>query len=164
MNAFGINSPHIHNYSVDGTTPKVVPYSKKHYIRTLERIRELGISSFGFRRSEVKYLPQLIHPDEELGGIVQGRSSSGHAMLAATDRRIIFLDTKPLFVKSEDISYFAVAGLSVEWIAWSGTLILHTRLGDFKFRVRDRRAAEIFRSYVELRCLEHQQPAMTQSV
>jgi len=154
MSAFHANSPQIHSYTTNGAVPKIVSQSRANYIRVLQRLRELGVRKFGFKWSEVRYLPQLIHPTEQVGGVVQGRSKDGHVLLAATDKRVIFLDTKPLFVRSEDISYDAISALTLEWMGVSGALTMHTRLGDFKLKINNRRTAEIFRSFVEQRCIE----------
>jgi hypothetical protein len=118
-------------------------------------LRRLGVSAWGMRKTETQYLPELIHSGEQIGGVVYGHSDAGSIMLVATDRRILYVDTKPLFKKSEDISYEVVAGITLEWVGLSGTLILHTRMGDFKVRTMNRKAAKTFREYLERRCIEH---------
>lgn len=154
MSGLYAKSPRIHRYSTSSAVPLAKPQPRSNYVRVLERLRDLGMSRFGFMYSEVRYLPQLIGRDEHIGGVIQGRGENGHIMLAATDRRVLFLDTKPLFIHSEDISYESIAAITFEWIGFSGTMILHTRLGDFKLRVTNRKTAEIFRSYVERRCID----------
>lgn len=124
--------------------------------QTVRRLRQLGISWWSTHMSEARYLPRLLHPDEELGGVLYGWSGVGRIMLVATDRRIIYLDCKPLFVKSEDITYDVVAGITMEWLGPRGTLILHTRLGDFAVQTTNHGAAQIFHDYIDKRCIEHQ--------
>lgn len=124
--------------------------------RVFNDLRRVGVSAWGMRKTETHYLPELIHPGEQIGGAVYGHGEGGSAMLVATDRRILYIDTKPLFKKSEDISYDVVSGVTLEWVGLSGTLILHTRMVDIKVRTMNRRAARTFRGYVEGRCIEHQ--------
>ena len=122
-----------------------------------KRLAQLGMSKWGFLKSETRALAKLIHKNEFIGGVIFGHSKPGSVMLVATDRRIIYLDTKPLFLKSEEITYDVVAGITFEWVGHRGTVILHTRLGDFSISTLNKKAASIFRSYVELRCIEHEQ-------
>lgn len=122
--------------------------------RIYTELRRVGISNWGLQKSEVQYLPQLLHANETIGGVVQGHSKDGGVMLVATDRRIMYIDTKPLFKKCEDISYEVVSGITLEWVALSGTLILHTRMGDEQIRTTNSRAAAKFKAYVEERSIE----------
>lgn len=59
------------------------------------------VASYGFKprnvKSELKHLPQILHPEEELSGLLEGilkkvhtRAMNGIGMVIATDRRIIF--------------------------------------------------------------------------
>lgn len=128
--------------------------------RVFNDLRRVGVSAWGMRKTETHYLPELIHPGEQIGGAVYGHGEGGSAMIVATDRRILYIDTKPLFKKSEDISYDVVSGVTLEWVGLSGTLILHTRMVDIKVRTMNRKAARAFRGYVEGRCIEHQILAM----
>lgn len=132
---------------------------RKQYIR--EELKQLGLSWWGLHKSETNYLYHMIHTGESLGGVVYGHSGSelSSVMLVATDRRIILVDTKPLFAKSENISYDVVSGVTYEWVGVSGTIILHTRLGDISVRTMNRKSADIFHTYVEETYIEHQQKA-----
>lgn len=117
----------------------------------------LGMSRWGLLKSETRALYDILHPHENIGGVVFGHSEVGSIMLIASDIRVIYLDTKPFFKKTEDISYDVVAGITLEWIGMRGTIILHTRLGDFRVRTVNHKAADIFKKYVETRCIEHQE-------
>lgn len=128
--------------------------SLNHRIRVLEQLKQCGVSRWAFRHSEIAYLPQLIHPDEQIGGVSYGHSRDGFIVLVATDRRVIYLDKKPMLVRSEDIAYDSVAAITLQWVGLSGTVILHTRLGDFQIKTTSRSSAEIFKRYIENRCIE----------
>ncbi len=66
-----------------------------HTNRIKQELKDAGLTSYGLLNSESRYLPQLIHEDEHIGGVVYGKHKNGLAMLVATDRRVIFLDKKP---------------------------------------------------------------------
>ncbi len=134
-----------------------VPYSsKQRHIKRIQReLKDLGVSWWGLHKSETHYLYQLIHPEESIGGVVYGHYNAASIMLVATNRRIILLDTKPLFSKVEDITYDVVAGVTFEWVGIAGTVILHTRLGDIAVRTMNTKAARAFHDFVEQRCIEH---------
>lgn len=121
------------------------------------RLSALGMSKWGLLKSETRALYAILHPDEYVGGVVFGHSDTGSIMLIATDRRVIYLDTKPFFKQTEDLSYDVVAGITLEWLGMRGIVILHTRLGDFRIRTVNKKAAEIFTKYIEKRCIEHRE-------
>jgi hypothetical protein len=105
--------------------------------------------------TESRYLPSLIHTDEILGGVVFGKHADGYAMLVATDRRIIFLDKKPLFVNEDEMTYDVIGGISISRAGIGTTVTLHTRLKDYTLRTFNQESAQKFVHYIELRCLEH---------
>lgn len=119
-----------------------------------EQLVDAGITKNGLRRSEAKYLPHILHPDEFIGGAVFGRHPDGFALLVATDRRVIFLDTKPLFVNEDEISYDIVSGVSRGSVGIATTVTLHTRLKDFPVKTLNRQSAEKFVQYIEARKVE----------
>lgn len=71
-----------------------------HKKRIVKELKEAGMTPWGFLKMETKRLPEIIHEDEKIGGVVYGRTTGdkiGSAMLIATDKRVIFLDVKPFF-------------------------------------------------------------------
>lgn len=65
---------------------------------TKEKVNSF-VSSYGFKpvltKSEVKHLPNILHDDEDLLGIIEGelkigKTSNGYGVLIATDKRVIF--------------------------------------------------------------------------
>ncbi len=143
---------------VNGRKPRLQQLTGtiSHYDRVTQELRDLGVSKVALKRMESRYLPNIIHSDEHLGGVVYGHHEDGYAMLVATDRRIIFLDKKPLFVNEDEITYNVVSGISYGHAGFGTTVKLHTRIKDYTIRTYNKKCAESFVEYIESRCLEHE--------
>jgi hypothetical protein len=128
---------------------------KEHQQRVTQELKALGVTKLGLATSESHYLPHIIHPDEHLGGVVYGRHHDGFVMLIATDRRIIFLDNKPLYVNQDEINYYVVSGVSYKKAGVASTVTLHTRVKEYAIQTFNQKCAEGFVEYIEARCLEH---------
>lgn len=126
-----------------------------HARRVKKELMDMGLSWLGLGSMEARYLPTIIHTNEHLGGVVYGRSKDGRAMLVATDRRVIYIDKKPLFENEDEISYDVVSGVSYGHSVLGSTVTLHTRVKDYPLKTTNRVSAEIFIRYIEMRCLEH---------
>lgn len=126
-----------------------------HQKRVRRELKQLGVSWFGMSTMESAYLPTIIHPDEHIGGVVYGRHPDGFAMMVATDRRILFIDRKPLFENEDEITYDVVSGVSYGHAGLGSTVTLHTRIKDYPIRSYNRKCAHGFVEYIEERCLEH---------
>lgn len=126
-----------------------------HKKRVNKELKDLGASWFGMSNMESRYLPKIIHPDEHIGGIVYGHHAEGFAMLVATDRRVIFIDRKPLFENQDDITYDVISGVSFGHAGFGSTVTLHTRVKDYPIRTYNQKCAHTFVEYIESRCLEH---------
>ena len=105
---------------------------------------------------ETKTLPFVIHPDEQILGIVYGRykqSDNGEHVsrgaLVATNHRLLLINKKPLFVKCEEISYRVINGITYSRVAIAGTVTLHTRMGDISLRTFNQRCAQNFVEAIE---------------
>jgi hypothetical protein len=146
----------------DGMVAKIKPNgvrraAKAHENRIKDRLKELGVTKMARMSSEARYLPKIIHQDEEILGVVYGKSESGFAYMIATDKRAIFLDKKPLFVNEDEITYNVVSGVSYGHVGVGSTVTLHTRLGDYKVKTFNEHCAQNFVKVIETRCLEHEQ-------
>lgn len=128
----------------------------QHQQRVLDDLKRLGVSRVGLASAEAKYLPHVIHPHEQIGGVAYGMHPDGFAMLVATDSRVIFLDKKPLFTNEEEINYAIVGGVSYSHVGWGTMIVLHTRIRDYPIRTFNKRCAESFVEFIEQRSLEHQ--------
>jgi PH (Pleckstrin Homology) domain-containing protein len=120
-----------------------------HLARIANDLKKLGVSKFGLMMAESKYLPKIIQSDEPITGVVYGHHEDGYAMLVATDRRVIFLDKKPLFTNQDDIDYGVVSGVSNGHGTFANTVTLHTRVKDYAIKTHNRKCALGFVRFIE---------------
>jgi hypothetical protein len=119
-------------------------------------LARLGANYYDMRLPETHALADILHPDEKLTGIIYGKyiqsgadGSRGRGALIATDQRILLLDKKPLLKKCDEFMYSVVSGITLTWVAFGGTLLLHTRMGDIQLRTFNHNAANHFLQAVE---------------
>jgi hypothetical protein len=131
------------------------PYTAaKHKARIKSELKDLGVTSWGMLYAESRYLHLIIHDHERLEAIVYGHYADGTGMLTATDKRVIFLDKKPLFIRTDELTYDVVSGVSYNQMGLIATVTLHTRLGDYTLRTMNLKCAQHFRNFIESHCLE----------
>lgn len=125
-----------------------------HVQRIKKELVAAGMSTYGLRKAESRYLPHIIHKDERIGGVVYGLYDGGGGMLIATDKRVIFLDKKPMFTTNDEVSYNVVSGLKINRSAFVNVITLHTRIKDYTLRYVNIECATKFKKYIESRSLE----------
>lgn len=134
---------------MDGLKP-----SKEHIANVKKQLKLAGVTGVGLLKMESRYLPHIIHENETIGGVIYGRQHGNSVMLVATDSRVIFLDRKPGYTNSEELTYDVVAGVTYNKQGSFASVTLHTRLGDFGMSFVNIRAADRFTEFVEKRRLE----------
>lgn len=138
--------------------PKITRHDwPMHQMRVRLEMQQAGASRNAFRSMEGKYIPHIIHIDEHIQGIVFGYQEVGFAMLIATDKRVLFLDKKPMFTNQDELTYNVVSGVVYNHSFIGTTVVLHTRVKDFKLFTRNKESVETFVHYIELRCLENKE-------
>lgn len=128
-------------------------------VRTEEirnRIQSLGAGWFNMRLPETHVLPYVVRPNETIQGIVYGRYKQdggkviGRGALVSTDRRVLLIDKKPLFVKNEEIAYGAISGVTYSRVGIMGMVTLHSKMGDVKLRTFNQKCAKSLVEAVEV--------------
>lgn len=127
------------------------PISPKHIQRIKKELIDAGVTQYGLLKGESRHLPSLIHKDEHIHGVVYGRADFGSAMIVATDKRVLYLDHRILFNKSDELTYDVVSGVSFNEQSGYAGVVLHTRLGDFALRFVNLTCAKRFVKYIESR-------------
>lgn len=130
-----------------------------------ERItRELtacGMTGWGLRKFNSRYLMEIIHDDEHIKGVVYGRYRENGGllnwvdhMLVATDHRVISLNHKPGFTDMDEFGYDVVTGVETSTAGPFTAITLHTRLRDYNLRFINAACAHTFVEYIESRRLD----------
>ena len=127
---------------------------ENHAKRIRSELVKAGMTSYGLLKGESRHLPELIHEDEHIGGVVYGRYSGGSGMIVATDKRVLFLDYKPFYHSTDEIKYDVISGVSVNQQDGTAGVVLHSRLGDYKLRFVNVKCATHFTHYIERKAVE----------
>lgn len=124
-----------------------------HTDRIKQELIKAGATNYIMLRAELRRLPGIVQKDETIGGIAYGRTDTGPALLVATDKRVIYVDNKIFYDRSDEINYDVVSGVSLNKQGRYSGVVLHTRLGDFKFKFVRTTMAQRFVRYIEQRQL-----------
>lgn len=123
--------------------------------RIRQELSQAGVTPHGLNKAESKYLPNIIHDTEHIKGAVYGtQPGTFSAMLVATDRRVIFLDKKPLYCVSDELTYDVISGIKQESTALGANITLYTRVGDYSLHFVNPVCAGKFQKAVEKLQLE----------
>jgi hypothetical protein len=132
-----------------------------HNERVQKELKAAGMSSYGSSKFASHYLPKVIHQDEVVMAAVYGRYKAeggilGYSagMLVATNKRVIFLDHKPGYTTTDELTYEVVSGIKLTTNGILSTVVLHTRIADYVIRFANVKGAEKFVRYIESRRLE----------
>jgi hypothetical protein len=131
-----------------------LPY-KLHKERIIHELIEAGVTTYGLMKSESRYLPRIINEIEHIKAVVYGLHGSSLAMLIATDKRLIYLDKKPIVEMLDEISYEVVSGIEMDLFMFFATVTLHTAVGNYKFQYVNPRCAEKFVQHIEEQRMKH---------
>jgi hypothetical protein len=71
-----------------------------------EQLKKIRFNLHGWGRTEIRELPHIILPDEEIYECVNGLYEGGFALLVATNIRVLLIDKKPLnYLTVEDLRF-----------------------------------------------------------
>lgn len=126
-----------------------ISFNQNHAKRIRQELIAVNMNNYGLLKAETRHLPEIIHEDEHIGGAIYGRAESAGGMLVATDRRLLYLDHRILFKKTDEIAYDVVSGVSSNRQGSFASITVHTRLGDFTLRYVNISSANHFVHYIE---------------
>jgi hypothetical protein len=127
------------------------------YTQFEQELRSLGAVAFDLWLPESHALPNILHRNEQVVGVVYGRYShasaeeTGRGMLVATGQRLLLIDKKPLFVKCDEIAYSVISAITYTKAGVAGTVTVHTRMGDIHVRTFNQKCARIFVEAIEVK-------------
>lgn len=79
-------------------------------LRTLEeQLKRAGCNFRFWGRAELRELQHILMPGEVISHGVNGRYPGGFAFLCVTDRRLLLIDHKPMYLSLEDVRFDMIA-------------------------------------------------------
>jgi hypothetical protein len=124
--------------------------------RIRQEMLDAGVTAYGLLKSESRYLPKILHPHEHVEAVIYGQHNSSSAMMIATDERIIYLDKKPMAELFDEVSYEVVSGIEFDIHMFFATVVLHTAVKNYDFKMVNLRCAEKFARHIEKHRLERE--------
>ena len=121
----------------------------EHARRIHRELIQAGTTVYGLLKSESRYLPHVIHETEHIYGVVYGQHHSSSAMLVATDRRILYLDKKPMVTLIDEVTYDVVSGIELDIHTLFATVRLHTAVTNYEIKYANIHCADKFTSFIE---------------
>lgn len=127
-----------------------------HFARIKLELKEAGVTNYGMRKFAVRYLPHLINHEEHIKAIIYGRYAEDKGpkynagVLVATNKRVLFLDHKPGYTRSDDIDYKVVSGVR-ETRALFSSVTLFSPIQNYTLSFVNKVCAKKFVAYVEKR-------------
>lgn len=112
------------------------------------------MTAYGQFKLSSRHLPKIIEEDEHIKGVVYGHCGIGLAMLISTDKRVVYLERRPMFTSMDDIGYDMVAGVKYVDAGILPSVTLYTRMGDYTLTYINPTCAGRFERYIESR-IEH---------
>lgn len=77
-------------------------------------------------RTEMRELARIISPDETIKECVNGRYENGFGLLCVSDKRVLLVDKKPLFLMIEDIRFEMITEVDYSEQAFMGSIRIVT--------------------------------------
>lgn len=124
-------------------------------IRVKQELKAVGVTWYGLQKFAIRYLPEIIGLNEHIGGAVYGRyADNGGSLklnagiLVATNKRVIFLDHKPGYTRTDEIAYDAIGGVELS-TAVKSTVKLKSAAGDYQISYANPKCAKMFVDYID---------------
>jgi hypothetical protein len=98
-----------------------------------DQLKKIGADFRLWGRNEIKELGMILAENEELRLCVNGYYINGFAMMVATDRRLILIDHKPMFLTLEVCWYDKIGQIDFNHRLLNATLCVSTPNKDIQF-------------------------------
>lgn len=122
-----------------------------------EKLAAVGMHNKFWGRPEVKELRNVLTPDEQIIGAVNGSYEHGFAMLVATDHRVLLIDKKPLFLSLEDLRYDMISEVTYSTGILTATLTVLVTSEKLKFKSVQLRKLRTLTAYLQQHIMEIRQ-------
>lgn len=117
--------------------------------RIVEDLRSVGVKGYGLMKAETRELARILGPEETIYGCIYGQYGGGSGMMVATDRRVLFLDKKPMHLLLEEMTFDKIMDIGADWQPFFSKVIVNTRGGRYIFSYVNTKCARTFVHYLE---------------
>ena len=118
--------------------------------RIAHELSMVGVSGDGLHRKVSKELAVALRNDEHVEAAVFGRNiNNWHALLAATDKRIVYIEADLLFHSSDSLSYAIVHGVDHIPTPFFDGIILYCLGKEYKITHINKQSSTRFMRFIE---------------
>lgn len=130
--------------------------------RIRQELRDAFATPYGLIKQEARFLHNIVEDDEHVKAVIYGLygengfgiQTSNSGMLVATDKRLIFIDRKPLFSDVDEFGYELILGINTNIAPIFAAVELHTANKEYHFRNVNKKCARHFEKYIESRVID----------
>lgn len=113
-------------------------------------LRDAGFSNFQLERRDLRQIAEYLTPGEHILAGIRGHVSGiGGVLLVATDHRILYLHSIPMYSNFEEFLYDVVSGVSVNRAGYLSSVTLFTKFKTYQVDYVSAIQAERFVDFVE---------------
>jgi hypothetical protein len=99
-----------------------------------QQLKKINFNTYGWGRTELRELPNVLLPDEEIYECVNGIYEGGFALLVATNIRVLLIDKKPLnYLTVEDLRFDMINEMDYSHRLLGARIAISTGYKDLKF-------------------------------
>lgn len=91
-----------------------------------QQLKRMGVTTMFWCRAEIRELPKILVPGEQLRHMIVGRYEGGFALFCATDHRVLLIDKKPFYLTLEDVRYDMISDVQFNYRLLDATVMLGT--------------------------------------
>src|ERR1700722_12019266 len=132
-------------------------------IKTLEaQLKKAGCNFQFWGKGELRELKHILMDDEEIIYGVNGRYAGGFALLCVTNKRLLLIDHKPMYLSLEDVRFDMIAEVDYNYRLLDATVRIFTPNKTLVFTSWSQHKLRELTNYTQKRVMEIRQYYMGQ--
>jgi hypothetical protein len=126
------------------------------------QLKRLGVKFRFMGRAELKELPHILMPGEQITNIVNGYYDGGFAVLCVTDCRVLLIDKKPMYLTVEDLRFDMISEVDFNGRMLESNLVIQTTGKRLTFTGFNQQSIRDMCTSIQNRVMELRQNSMQQ--
>lgn len=125
-----------------------------------KQLEAIDVKFTWWGKGEARELERIIEPGETIMHCLNGRYEGGFGMLCVTDRRLVLIDKKPLYLSLEDISYDMISEVNFDGRLIDSTVTVFSISKQLRFTCLRGEKLRQATAYLQRRVMELRQQPM----